>query len=149
MADEPTLILIKPDGVARGLVGQIISRFERKGLVVQAAKLMDVTQELGRKHYAEHEGKPFFEGLIRSITGGPVMAMVVSGDSAVEVCRALIGATDPKGAAAGTIRGDMAMDIGRNLVHGSDSAASAKREVALWFDPKEFTRAKTRPWVYE
>lgn len=149
MAEERTLILLKPDAGARGLMGQIIDRFERKGLVIEAAKLVSVGEALAKKHYAEHEGKPFFDGLIRYIMAGPVLAMVVSGKDAVSVCRAVIGATDPKKAAPGTIRGDLAMDIGRNLVHGSDSAESARREIALWFEPREFTSAKSRAWVYE
>lgn len=149
MAEERTLILLKPDAGARGLVGDIITRFERKGLVVEAAKLIMVGEALAKKHYGEHQGKPFFEGLIRYIMAGPVLAMVVSGKDAVAVCRALIGATDPKKAAPGTIRGDLAMDIGRNLVHGSDSPESAKREIALWFEGREITQAKSRAWVYE
>lgn len=149
MAEERTLILLKPDAVARGLVGDIVHRFERKGLVIDAAKLVNVAEGLAKKHYAEHEGKPFFDGLIRYIMAGPVLAMVISGKDAVSVCRTVIGATDPKKAAPGTIRGDLAIDIGRNLVHGSDSAESAAREIALWFEAREFTKAKSRAWVYE
>jgi nucleoside-diphosphate kinase len=146
---ERTLILLKPDAVARGLVGEIVGRFERKGLTVEAAKLVQVSESLGRKHYAEHDGKPFFAGLLAYITSGPVLAMVISGKSAVSTCRALMGATDPTKAAPGTIRGDLAMDIGRNLVHGSDSPESAKREVELWFKPEENAHTKAREWVYE
>ncbi len=149
MGDDRTLILLKPDAVARGLMGEVIQRFERKGLVVEGAKLVNVTEALAKKHYAEHEGKPFFDGLIRYLTGGPVLTMVVSGKDAVSVCRAVIGATDPKKAAPGTIRGDLAMDLGRNLVHGSDSPESAAREIALWFEARDFAHVKTRAWVYE
>jgi len=149
VAEERTLILLKPDAVARGLVGEVVARFERKGLVIDAAKLVTVGEALARKHYAEHEGKPFFDGLIRYIMGGPVLAVVVSGKDAVSVCRALIGATDPKKAAPGTVRGDLAMDIGRNLVHGSDSPESARREIALWFEARELAHGKARAWVYE
>jgi nucleoside-diphosphate kinase len=149
VADERTLILLKPDAGARGLLGEVITRFERKGLVIESAKLIMVSESLAKKHYAEHQGKPFFDGLIRYIMAGPVLAMVISGKDAVSVCRTVIGATDPKKAAPGTIRGDLAMDIGRNLVHGSDSPESAKREIALWFEPRELTQAKSRAWVYE
>src|SRR5258705_12677179 len=109
MADERTLILLKPDAVARGLMGEIVSRFERKGLTIEAAKLVKVSEALARKHYAEHEGKPFFPGLLTYITSGPVLAMVISGKNAVSTCRGLMGVTDPTKAAPGTIRGDLAM----------------------------------------
>ena len=149
MAQERTLILLKPDAVARGLAGTIIDRFERKGLTLEAVKLVQVEEALARKHYAEHEGKPFFPGLLAYIQSGPVLAMVIAGKDAVAVCRTLIGATDSKKAAPGTIRGDLAMDIGRNLVHGSDSLESAKREIDLWFKPSESAHTKAREWVYE
>lgn len=149
MAMERTLILLKPDAVARGLVGEIVARFERKGLVIEAAKLVQVDDALARTHYAEHDGKPFFPGLLAYIESGPVLAMVVAGKDAVAVCRALMGATDPKKAAPGTIRGDLAMHIGRNLVHGSDSVESANREIDLWFKPAEDAHTKARDWVYE
>ncbi|HKZ60082.1 MAG TPA: nucleoside-diphosphate kinase [Candidatus Thermoplasmatota archaeon] len=149
MAQERTLILLKPDAVARGLAGTIIDRFERKGLTLEAVKLVQVEEALARKHYAEHEGRPFFPGLLAYIQSGPVLAMVIEGKDAVAVCRTLIGATDPKKAAPGTIRGDLAMDIGRNLVHGSDSPESARREIDLWFKPGENARAKARDWIYE
>lgn len=149
MAEERTLILLKPDAVARGLAGQILQRFERKGLTFEAMKLVKVEEALARKHYAEHDGKPFFPGLLVYIQSGPVLAMVVAGKDAVSVCRNLIGATDPKKAAPGTIRGDLAMDIGRNLVHGSDSPESAKREIDLWFKPQENAHTRPRDWVYE
>jgi nucleoside-diphosphate kinase len=147
--EERTLILLKPDAVARGLAGELVTRFERKGLTLEAMKLVKVEEALARKHYAEHEGKPFFPGLLAYIQSGPVLAMVIAGKDAVAVCRALIGATDPKKAAPGTIRGDLAMDIGRNLVHGSDSPESAKREIDLWFKPTENAHTKARDWIYE
>ena len=146
---ERTLILLKPDAVARGLIGEIVSRYERKGLVIEAAKLMRVSEALARKHYAEHDGKPFFGGLVAYIQAGPVFAMVVAGRDAVAQCRALNGATDPKKAAPGTIRADFAMDIGRNLVHASDSVESGKRETELWFKPEENAHTRERNWIYE
>jgi nucleoside-diphosphate kinase len=146
---ERTLILLKPDAVARGLVGEIVGRYERKGLVIEAAKLIRVSEALARKHYAEHEGKPFFPGLVAYIQAGPVLAMIVAGKDAVAQCRALNGATDPKKAAPGTIRADFAVDIGRNLVHASDSVESGKRESALWFAPGEGVGAVPREWIYE
>lgn len=149
MEMERTLILLKPDAVARGLIGEIVGRYERKGLVVEAAKLIHVPEALAKKHYAEHEGKPFFPGLVQYIQSGPVLAMIVAGKDAVAQCRALNGATDPKKAAPGTIRADLAMDIGRNLVHASDSVESGKRETALWFAPNEGVNAKAREWIYE
>ncbi|MBV8602065.1 MAG: nucleoside-diphosphate kinase [Candidatus Eremiobacteraeota bacterium] len=137
MAVEQTLILCKADAVQRGLVGEIISRFERRGYVIAAMKLLRVEESRAKEHYAEHEGKPFFPGLIAYIMSDPIVAMVVSGESAIEGCRQAIGATDPRKAAPGTIRADLAQTIGRNLVHGSDSPASAKREIAIWFEPRE------------
>jgi nucleoside-diphosphate kinase len=146
---ERTLILLKPDAVARGLIGEIISRYERKGLVIEAAKLLQVSEALAKKHYAEHEGKPFFPGLVKYIMAGPTFAMVVAGRDSVAQCRALNGATDPKKATPGTIRADLAMDIGRNLVHASDSVESAKREIALWFKAEENAHTRERNWIYE
>lgn len=146
---ERTLILLKPDAVARGLAGGIVQRFERKGLALAAAKLVSVDDALAKNHYAEHNGKPFFPGLVAYLKSGPVLAMVIEGKDAVAVTRALIGATDPKKAAPGTIRADLAMDIGRNLVHGSDSPDSAKREIDLWFKPGEIVGGKGRDWIYE
>jgi nucleoside-diphosphate kinase len=141
MAIERTLILAKADAVVRGLVGDILSRFERRGYTIVGLKLMMVEPERARLHYAEHEGKPFFTGLVDYITGSPIVAMVIEGSDAVEGCRATIGATNPIKATPGTIRGDYGQTIGRNLVHGSDSPASAAREIAIWFDDKElFTR---------
>ncbi len=134
---ERTLILAKPDAVQRGLVGDIIARLERRGLQIVALKLMRVTPALAHEHYKEHQGKPFFAGLIDYITSCPIVAMVVQGPRAVDVARSTIGATDPAAAAPGTIRGDLGLTVGRNLVHGSDSPASAAREVALFFRPDE------------
>ncbi|HZA10924.1 nucleoside-diphosphate kinase [Mycobacterium sp.] len=131
---ERTLVLIKPDAVGRKLVGEVISRIERKGLTLAALELKNVGEELARRHYAEHEGKPFFPSLLEFITSGPVVAAIVEGPRAVAAFRQLAGATDPVDKAApGTIRGDLALVIQDNLVHGSDSLESAEREIALWF----------------
>jgi len=129
--------LLKPDTVARGLCGEIISRFEKKGLRLAGMKLMQVDEALARKHYAMHEGKPFFQGLIEYITALPIVAMVLEGPNAIANVRAVMGATDPAKAAPGTIRGDYGLDISNNLVHGSDSEESAKREIALFFKEGE------------
>jgi nucleoside-diphosphate kinase len=137
MAIEQTLILCKADAVERGLVGEVISRLERRGYTIAALKFVQCDEGRARRHYAEHEGKPFFAGLIEYITSAPVVAMVVAGADAVEGCRATIGATNPTTAAPGSIRGDFAQTIGRNLVHGSDSPESAKREIEIWFEPHE------------
>ena len=130
---ERTLVLIKPDAVRRGLVGEIVSRFERKGLVIEAMDLRTITPEMADEHYAEHVTKPFYPPLKEFMTGGPLVAMVLSGDSAIEVVRTLTGVTDGRKAAAGTIRGDFSLSNRENLVHASDSPESAKREIALWF----------------
>ena len=121
----------------RGLVGEIVARFERRGYSIVALKMLRVSEALAKQHYAEHEGKPFFAGLVEYITSAPIVAMVVEGSDAIEGCRSSIGATNPIKAAPGSIRGDFAQTIGRNLVHGSDSAESAKREVAIWFEQSE------------
>ncbi|MGI6661916.1 MAG: nucleoside-diphosphate kinase [Bacillota bacterium] len=134
---ERTLVLLKPDTVARGLCGEIISRFEKKGLRLAGMKLMQVDEALARKHYAMHEGKPFFQGLIEYITALPIVAMVWEGPNAIANVRAVMGATDPAKAQPGTIRGDYGLDISNNLVHGSDSEESAKREIALFFKDDE------------
>ena len=133
MGLERTLVLVKPNGVARGLIGEIIGRYERRGLRISALKILHVSKTLAAEHYAEHEGKSFFEELVSFITSGPIVAMIVEGPSAVQVVRDMNGATDPLKAAPGTIRGDLALDVGENVVHGSDSAASAEREIALYF----------------
>jgi nucleoside-diphosphate kinase len=130
---ERTLVLIKPDGVERRLIGEIISRIERKGLAIVALELRQIDEELAGQHYAEHEGKPFFESLLQFITSGPVVAAIVEGPRAISAVRQLAGGTDPVEAAPGTIRGDFGLETQFNLVHGSDSADSAKREIALWF----------------
>lgn len=148
---EHTFLMVKPDGVARGLVGEVLSRIERRGLKIVAMKLIHVDKELAKKHYAEHEGKPFFEPLVSYITASPSVAMVVEGEDAIKVLRGMVGATNPKEAAPGTIRGDLAMETGRNIVHASDSENSAKREISLFFGPEEiFPYERTDDkWVYE
>jgi nucleoside-diphosphate kinase len=133
VAEETTLILVKPDGVARGLIGEVIGRLERKTLRLEQIRLVEIDRDLAERHYAEHVGKPFFGDLVEFITSGPVVAMQWSGDSAVTVARTLMGATDPKAAAPGTIRGDFGLIVTQNLVHGSDSVESAERELALFF----------------
>jgi nucleoside-diphosphate kinase len=130
---ERTLILVKPDAFARSLTGEIIARFERKGLRLAALKHMTMTRDLAERHYAEHLGKPFFDELVAFITSAPLVAMVLEGDHVVEAARQVIGATNPLEAASGSIRGDYAIAVGQNMVHGSDSSESASREVALFF----------------
>ena len=130
---ERTFIMVKPDGVAKGLVGEVIARFERKGLTLGAMRMLTIPAEMAQEHYGEHVGKPFFESLVTFITSGPVVAMEWTGDSAVSVGRTLVGATDPKVAAPGTIRGDFAIEIGENIVHASDSPESADRELGIFF----------------
>jgi len=133
LSAERTLILVKPDAWARNLTGEIIGRFERKGLRLAALKQMTMERDLAERHYAEHEGKPFYGELVEFITSGPLVAMVLEGERAVEAARQVIGATDPLGAAPGSIRGDFATEVGQNMVHGSDSTESAAREVGLFF----------------
>jgi nucleoside-diphosphate kinase len=148
---QRTLVLLKPDAIQRGLAGEIISRLERKGLKLVAGKLMLVSEELANRHYRDHVGKPFFDGLVSFITSGPLMAMVVEGENAVDVVRTTMGATNPQEAAPGTIRGDLANTIGQNLIHGSDSEESAAREVSLFFSPEEiidYSREIDR-WIIE
>jgi nucleoside-diphosphate kinase len=130
---DRTLILVKPDAFARSLTGEIIARFERKGLKIAALKLMNLTEDLARRHYAEHDGKPFFGELVEFITSGPLVAMVLEGRDAVTAARQVIGATNPLEATTGSIRGDFAIEVGKNLVHGSDAPESAARESALFF----------------
>jgi nucleoside-diphosphate kinase len=130
---ERTLILVKPDAFTRNLTGEIIARFERKGLRLAGLKLMTMSRELAERHYAEHDGKPFFEELVAFITSGPLVAMVLEGEQAVDAARQVIGATNPLQASPGSIRGDYAIAVGQNMVHGSDSTASATREVGLFF----------------
>jgi nucleoside-diphosphate kinase len=146
-----TLIIFKPDCVQRRLVGQILARFESKGLQVVALKLIQVSRTLAEKHYAEHQGKPFFNGLIDFITGGPVVVGVVAGNEAVAVVRTMLGATNGATAAPGTVRGDFAISKQNNLVHGSDGPESAAREIALWFKPEELVdyQIEGSRWVFE
>lgn len=147
---ERTFVIVKPDAVQRGLIGEIISRFERRGLKIVGMKFMQVSEDLARKHYAVHEGKPFFDGLIQYITSAPVVAMVLEGTNAIAAARKTMGATKPTDAEPGTIRADFGLEIGRNLVHGSDGPETAAFEIGLWFgdDLVEWNRA-TDPWVFE
>ena len=148
---ERTLIIIKPDGVERSLIGPIITRFEQRGLKLAAMKMMQVSDKLAREHYAVHEGKPFFEPLIEYITSAPVVVMALEGPDAIQIARNTIGATKPAEASPGSIRGDLGLMVGRNLVHGSDSPENAAAEIALWFDPTElidYERAVDR-WILE
>ncbi|KAH8805772.1 nucleoside diphosphate kinase [Xylogone sp. PMI_703] len=151
MSDEQTFIAIKPDGVQRGLVGPIITRFESRGFKLVAIKLMQASQEHLEKHYADLAGKPFFPGLIKYMGSGPICAMVWEGRDAVKTGRTLLGATNPLASAPGTIRGDYAIDVGRNVCHGSDSVESAKKEIALWFKDGEVVSWKSaqHDWIYE
>ena len=134
---ERTLVIVKPDGVQRGLIGDVLKRLETRGLKMVALKMMVVSQELARRHYGVHEGKPFFEGLIKYITSAPVVVAVFEGKDAIATVRSTVGATNPVQAAPGTIRGDLAVEIGRNLVHASDSPETARSEVALFFNGDE------------
>ena len=134
---ERTLVLIKPDAVQRGLIGEITSRLENKGLKISGMKLMKVSEELAGRHYGEHVGKPFFDALVNFITSSPIVALAVDGDNAVAVVRNVMGATNPQDAANGSIRGDLGLSIGMNLIHGSDSPSSSERELALFFDESE------------
>jgi nucleoside-diphosphate kinase len=133
MSQENTFIMVKPDGVRRGLIGEIISRFERKGLILERIRKLDIDEDLARRHYAEHVDKPFFPELLEFITSGAVVAMEWSGESVVSVSRTIMGATDPKQAVPGTIRGDLGLVVTHNLVHGSDSVESARRELEIFF----------------
>ena len=148
---ERTLILVKPDGVQRGLIGQIIDRFERRGLKLLGMKFIQMSEELAAKHYAVHEGKPFYEKLVAYIISGPVVAMVWEGQEAISAARKSMGATNPVEASPGTIRGDFGMEIGRNLVHGSDSPENALDEVALFFDSSELVQwvRDSDTWIRE
>lgn len=148
---EQTLIIVKPDAVQRGLTGEIIRRFEQRGLKIVGMKLVQVSRELAQRHYAEHEGKGFYEGLVSYITSSPVIVMALEGNRAIELARNTIGKTRPWEAAPGTIRGDLAVEVGRNLVHGSDSPESAARELGLWFAQDEINSwARTNEaWIHE
>ena len=151
MAIQKTYSMIKPDGVRNGHIGEIVNRFERAGLTVERMELGMVTLDQAKANYAEHEGKPFYDGLISYITSGPVMAMVLEGENAVSVCRSMMGKTNPAESAPGTIRGDYAMVTGMNIIHGSDSVESAKREISIFFKPEElvsYDRTADK-WIYE
>ncbi|RDV84658.1 nucleoside-diphosphate kinase [Ammonifex thiophilus] len=148
---ERTFVMVKPDGVQRGLVGEIISRLEKRGYKLVGLKMLRLTPEMAERHYAEHRGKPFFPGLISYITSGPVVAMVWEGKNVVAAVREMMGATDPQKALPGTIRGTYGIDIGRNVVHGSDSPATAEREINLFFSPEELVAYERNldVWIYE
>lgn len=148
---EKTFLAIKPDGVQRSLIGRIISKIECKGFKLIGLKLMNVTKELAQKHYGEHKEKPFFNGLVDFITSGPIVAMVWEGKDVVNAIRKMIGKTNPLDADNGTIRGDFGIDIGRNVVHGSDSLDSAKREISLFFKDDELLswNPDIQKWIYE
>jgi len=148
---ERTFVMIKPDGVQRGLIGEIINRLERRGLRLVGMKMLHLSREFATQHYAVHVGKPFFAGLIDYITMGPVVAMVWEGSHAIEVVRRTMGATNPADAEPGTLRADYALEIGRNLVHGSDGPETAATEIALWFTADELLTydRSIDPWIYE
>jgi nucleoside-diphosphate kinase len=149
---QRTFVAIKPDGVERGLIGEVVNRFERRGLKIVGMKLLQVSREMAETHYGEHKGKPFYEGLVSYITSAPVVGMVLEGKDAVALARNVIGATNPANAAPGTIRGDYAVEIGRNIVHGSDSPESAKREIGIFFKDNELVNAWGRTldkWISE
>ncbi len=148
---ERTFIAIKPDGVQRGLVGQIISRFETKGFTLVGLKIMSVSKELAEKHYDVHKERPFFPGLIQFITSGPVVAMVWEGEGVVASARKIIGATNPLNAEPGTIRGDYGISVGRNLIHGSDAIETAQNEISLWFKEEELVswQPTLTTWIVE
>ena len=148
---EKTFAMIKPDGVQRGLAGEILSRYEKKGLRIVAMKLMNVTEEMANSHYEEHKSKPFFNGLVSYIMSGPVIALVLEGANAVETVRKINGSTNPLNADMGTIRGDFGQEVGRNVVHASDSVDSAKREIAIYFNDAELLDYDYLPnkWLYE
>ncbi|MCH7906121.1 MAG: nucleoside-diphosphate kinase [Chloroflexi bacterium] len=151
MAHEKTLILVKPDAVQRGIAGQVIDRLERTGLRIAGMKLLQISEELAAEHYGEHVGKPFYPGLVEFITSGPVVAICLAGPNAISISRKVMGTTNPAAAAPGTVRGDLALDIGRNVIHGSANEADAAREVGLYFNDDElldYTRA-IDGWVVE
>jgi nucleoside-diphosphate kinase len=148
---ERTLVLVKPDGVQRGLIGEVIARLERRGLRLMAARFVQVSRELAETHYSVHQGKPFYEGLLKYITSAPVMAMAWEGPNAIAAVRQTMGATRPTEAAPGTIRHDFALEVGRNLTHASDSVENGAKEVALWFKPGELVEWQRTidPWIFE
>ncbi len=149
---ERTFIALKPDAVQRGLIGEIITRFEKKGFKLVGLKLAHITRATAEEHYGEHKERPFFKGLVDFITSGPIVAMAWEGDNVVETARKMMGATNPKESAPGTIRGDFSIDLGRNVIHGSDSVASAERELKIFFSADELLPSwnrSTEGWVYE
>ena len=148
---EQSLIILKPDALQRGLIGPILTRLEQRGLKLVGLKLLQIEEALARKHYAAHEGKPFFPGLVQYITSGPVVVVAIRGKAVIEIVRNTVGATNPIKADPGTIRGDFAVDIGRNLIHASDSPASGEQEVAIFFKPEELVawNRSTDLWVNE
>tara|TARA_B100000214_G_C23960512_1_gene624995 strand:- start:199 stop:654 length:456 start_codon:yes stop_codon:yes gene_type:complete len=151
MSNEKTLVLVKPDGVQRGLIGDVIGRLEKTGLKIVGLKLIKINDELAGKHYAEHKEKPFFEGLVKFITSSPVVALVLEGNNAISVTRKTMGSTNPVDSPPGTIRGDFAIDLGRNIIHGSANETDAKREVDLFFDENElcqYSRSNDE-WITE
>ncbi len=151
MATERTLIIVKPEGVQRGIVGQVLARFEQRGLKFAGLKLLQITPELAEQHYGVHKGKPFYEGLVKHITSGPVVVGVVEGPKAISVVRTTMGATNAAEAIPGTIRGDFSLEIGFNIIHGSDSPENAANEVKLFFKPEELVNYHLagERWVYE
>ena len=151
MKKERTFVMIKPDGLQRGLIGEIISRFEKKGLKIIAMKLLTVSKELAEKHYGIHKGKPFFKPTVKFIMSSPVIAMILEGINAIDIVRSMMGKTNPQDAALGTIRGDYGQFIGRNIVHGSDGPDTAEFEINLWFKPDEIVNYKKidEEWLVE
>lgn len=147
---EKTFLMIKPDGVQRNLVGTIVSRLEDKGFKLAAAKMMQVSEDLAKTHYQEHEDKPFFGELVDFITSGPVFAMVLEGENVIDTARLVVGSTNPQQAAPGTIRGDFGLTVGKNIIHGSDSPESAEREISLFFDDSEILdyNLSNSAWIY-
>lgn len=147
---EKTFLMVKPDGVQRQLIGDIVARFERKGLQLVGAKLMTIPAEIAEQHYGEHKGKPFYGELVSFITSGPVFAMVWQGENVIELTRKMMGKTNPKDAEPGTIRGDYSMTVGQNIIHGSDSPESADREIALFFNQNELVEYDKliNSWIY-
>lgn len=148
---ERTLIIVKPDAMQRGLAGEVIARLERRGLKIVGLKLIRIDQALANRHYGEHQGKPFFDGLVSFISSSPVIVGVLEGTNAVAAVRSTMGATNPTAAGPGTIRGDLALELGRNMVHGSDSPESAEREIGLFFKPDELLAydRNVDPWIFE
>lgn len=147
---EKTFLMVKPDGVQRAVIGEIVARFEKKGFQLVGAKLMNIPREMAEEHYGEHKERPFFGELVDFITSGPVFAMVWQGENVITTARQMMGATNPKDAVPGTIRGDFALTVGKNIIHGSDSPASAEREIGIFFKPEELVEYTKliNGWVY-